>query len=81
MIQRHDRETAADHDRIDPTDDVDGLGVFLVGDAESLEGALKAVDQVDSQGEDADKVDDDDPDILEGDIDAAVDILDSFVMA
>lgn len=52
-----------------------------MGDAEGLEGALEAVDQVDGQGEDADEIDDDDPDILEGDIDAAVDILDGFFVA
>ena len=81
MVQGHDSETAADQDCIDPADGIDQRGVFLVSDAEGLEGALEAMDQVDGQGEDTDQVDDDDPDILEGYIDAAVDVLDGFVVA
>ena len=81
MVQGHDGETAADQDCIYPADGIDQRGVFLVCDAEGLEGALEAMDQVDGQGEDADQVDDDDPDILEGDIDTAVDVLDGFIMA
>ncbi len=81
MVQWHDGKTAANSDRIDPADDVDGRGVFLVGDAEGLKGALEAMDQVNGEGQDTDEVDEDKPKVLEGYIDAAVDILDSFVVA
>ena len=81
MIQWHQCKTTADHDRINPANDVDGCGIFLMGDAECLKRTLKAVDQVDCQGKDSDQVNDDEPEVLKGDIDAAVDILDSFVVA
>ena len=81
MVQWHDRKTAANSDRIDPADDVDRRGVFLVGDAEGLKGTLEAMDQVNGEGQDTDEVDEDKPETLESYIDAAVDILDSFVMA
>ena len=81
MVQWHDGETAADNNRVDPANGIDQRGVFLVRDAECLKGALEAMDQVDSQGEDTDEIDEDEPDILEGDIDTAVDILDGFVVA
>ena len=81
MVQWHDCKTTADHNRIDPADDIDGRGVFLMGDAQGLKGALEAMDQVDGQGEDTDEIDSDKPDILKGYIDAAVDVLDGFFMA
>ncbi len=81
MVQRHDCKTAANSDRIDPADDVDGWGVFLVSDAEGLKGALEAMDQVNGEGQDTDEIDKDKPEVLKGYIDAAVDILDGFVVA
>ncbi len=81
MVQRHDCKTAANSDRIDPADDIDGRRVFLVGDAESLKGALEAMDQVNGECQDTYEVDEDKPEILKGYIDAAVDILDGFVVA
>ena len=81
MVQRHKGKTSADHNRINPTKDVDRCGIFLMGYPECLEGTLKTMDQVDCQGKDTDQVNDDEPEILEGDIDAAIDILDGFIMA
>lgn len=81
MVQWHDGETAADNNRVDPANGIYQRGIFLVGDTEGLKSALEAMDQVDSQGEDTDEIDEDEPDILEGDIDTAVDILDGFVVA
>jgi len=52
-----------------------------VGDAQGLEGALEPVYEMYGQGKDADEIDNDDPEFLEGDIDAAVDILYGFFMA
>jgi hypothetical protein len=81
VVQGHDRKTCGDGDRVDPADRIDQWRIFLVAASEGLEGALEAVDQVYGQGEDTDEVDGHDPDFLEGDIDAAVDILHGFVMA
>ena len=80
MIQWHERETSADHDRIDPSDGVDQWGVFLVVDPERLERALEAMDQVNCQRKNANEINGDQPELLEGDIDTAVNILDGFVM-
>lgn len=81
MVEGHDRKTAADQDCIDPADDVDGRAVFLMCDAQGLESALETVDQVYCEGDYTYEVYDDDPGLLEGDVDAAVDILYGFVMA
>ena len=81
VVQGHDRKTCGDGDRVDPADRIDQWRIFLVAASECLEGALEAVDQVYGQGEDTDKVDGHDPYFLEGDIDAAVDILHGFIMA
>ena len=81
VVQRHDGKARADRDRVDPAEGVDQRGVFLVCESQCLEGALKAVDQVEAEGGDADQVDGYEPEFLEGDIDSAVDILYGFVVA
>jgi len=81
MIQWHERETSADHNRIDPSNGVDHWSVFLVVDAERLERALKAMHQVNGERKHSDEVDGHQPELLESNIDPAVDVLDGFVMA
>ena len=81
MIQWHDSEARADRDRVDPAEGVDQRGIFLVCEPQRLEGALEAVDQVEAQGGDTDEVDSHEPQLLEGDVNSAVDILYRFVVA
>ena len=80
MIQWHEGKTTTDHDRINPSDDVDRSRIFLMGYPEGLKGALKAMDQVDRKSKHSDQVNDDEPKILKGDIDTAINVLDGFVM-
>lgn len=61
VVERHDRKSRADDDRVDPSDGIDERGIFFMGQTQGLEGTLKTMDQVHGQGQDANEVDNDDP--------------------
>lgn len=80
MVQWHECESSADHDRIDPTNGVDQWSVFPVIDAQGLERALETMNQVNSEGKNTDKIDGYQPELLESDVDATINVLDGFIM-
>ena len=81
MVQGHDRKSDTYSNGEDPSGRFNERGVFLMIQAECLESALKTVNEVKRQCDHADHVDDYDPEFLEGDIDAAVNVFDGFIVA
>ena len=81
MIERHDRKSTADQDGIDPSNCIDQRSVFFMVDAQGLKGTLKSMYEVNRQGKYSDEINGHDPDLLEGYIDPAVDILNCFIMS
>lgn len=80
MVKGHDGKSATDQDGVDPSDHVDGRRIFFMVDPQGLKGALESVDEVDGKCEYADQIRRHDPDLLESDIDAAVDVLNGFIV-
>lgn len=81
MVQGHDGKAGGSDDGIHPADGADGGSVFFMTDSQGLESALETVDEVDAEDNRTDDIDKDEPPLLEGDVDAAIDILDGFGMA
>ena len=81
MVQGHDGKAGGSGNGIHPTDRADGRGVFFMIDSQGLESALETVNEVDAEGDGADDIDEDEPPLLERNVDATIDILYSFGMA